>query len=168
MGLKQDVKALRGYGTILGNRVFRPPAILNVVAIYHLFDISGGLVLITSLIGEVVTGPLENVATTIQLSANPDVGAAVVLDDGTLVVQADPVGNLYYIPDVNTTPIRAANAVVGAVDVADVYSPRLKVFVAQTGTIDLEVAAQDNEEGTVSWTLHYIPIDRYANVVVSA
>jgi len=167
MGLKQDVKALRGWATILGKRVYRDPAVPGVQATYHLFTIAGGLVLVTSLIGEVVTGPLENVATTIRLSANPDVGAAVFLDDGTLSVQAAAVGALIYIPDVNTTPLRLANAVVGAVDVADVYSPRLKVFVAQTGTIDVLIAAQDSEEGTWSWTLHYIPIDQYASVVAA-
>jgi len=163
MSVTEDVRALRGWATILGKRVYRDPTILGKTADtpYALFDVAGGLVLVTSIIGEVETGPLEDVGSTIRLSANPDAGAAVHLDSGALVVQADAVGTMYYLPDVNTSPLLAAFAVVGVAT----STPRLREFVTSTGSIDLTVATQDSEEGTVSWTLHYIPIDQYASVV---
>lgn len=164
MSVTEDVRALRGWATILGKRVYRDRAILGKQETYDLFDVAGGLVLVTSIIGYVHV-QLEADVAQIQLRANPDAGAAVNLDDGSLVVNATPAGTMFYLPDVNTTPLRATNAVVGAIDIADVYSPRLKTFVTSTGVIDLIVSAADSETGTVSWTLHYIPIDQYASVV---
>ena len=118
------------------------------------FTISGGRVLITSIIGEVTT-IIQTAANNMKLVANPTTGTSVDMCT-TLNISADEVGCLYGISGNPSDTLIGINA--GLVPAMEG-----KGMILNIGTIDLECSASST--GATKWTLHYVPIDFGASVV---
>ena len=138
-----------------GRIVERALAILPQTTTGALFTIAGGKVLITSIVGEVTT-VIQTQANATKLTANPTTGSSVDMCIA-LDISADEVGCLYGITG---TP---ADALIGTN--AGLTPEMAKGLILNTGTIDLDCAASNT--GAIKWTIHYIPIDKDATIVVA-
>jgi hypothetical protein len=140
---------------LAGVRVDRATAALPQTTQSALFTVTGGRVLVTSIVGEVTTA-IQNQANNTKIVANPTAGTDVDLC-AVLNVAADEVGCLYGITGLFSDALVGANA--GATVV-----PRNPVVVP-VGTIDLSCAASNT--GSVKWSLTYIPLDDGAAVAAA-
>jgi len=141
--------------SVLGTRVTRAAAALPQTTASAIFTISGGIVLVTSIIGKVGT-IIQNQANNTKLVGNPTTGTSVDLC-AVLDIANDEAGTLYTI----TGTLSDALAGTAAGGVAGQATP----IVVQTGTIDLSCAASNT--GTIGWTLSYVPITSGATVVAA-
>lgn len=140
---------------IAGVRVDRATANLPQTATGTLFTVSGGRVMVTSIVGQVTT-VVQAQANAVKLRATPTVGA--VNDMSTTVdINAAAVGSLLAATGL------AGDALVlsagGAVSLL-----RNPILVA-VGNIGLTTAASST--GQVKWSLTYIPYDDGAAVVAA-
>jgi hypothetical protein len=138
-----------------GQRVDRATAALPATAAAAIFNITGGRVCITNIIGEVTT-IIQNKANNTKLTANPTTGSSVDMC-AVLNIAADEVGCLYGITG---TP---ADALIGTN--AGLVPEMAKGQVLNVGTIDLDCA--DTNTGSVKWTVFYVPIDDGATVTAA-
>jgi hypothetical protein len=140
---------------ILGERVDRATATLPQTAAAAIFNVTGGRVAITSIIGQVTT-IIQNQANNTKLTANPTTGTSADIC-AVLSIANDEVGTLYTITGT------LADAMHGAV--AGAAPLQAKPVVVNIGSIDLNCAASNT--GSVKWTVHYIPIDDGAAVTAA-
>ncbi|WP_424891794.1 hypothetical protein [Streptomyces sp. XH2] len=121
-----------------------------------LFTVTGGKVLVTSLVGEVTTA--ITVANTVKLQANPTTGTTKDLCAATDIGTTDtPVGDLLSFQGLTGDSILHGP---GAV-------PTLKQpLVINTGTIE-QVTTGTGPDGAVTWVLTYVPLDDGAAVVAA-
>jgi hypothetical protein len=140
---------------LFGLSVSRAAAALPQTAQSALFTVSGGRILLTSIIGEVTT-VIQTQADNTKLVANPTVGTDVDLC-AVLDITADQVGCLYGITGI------FADALVGANAGATVVPQR--AVVVPVGTIDLSCAASNT--GAVKWVITYVPLDDGASVAAA-
>lgn len=139
----------------LGTKVDRATATLPQTAQGALFTVSGGRVLITSIVGQVTT-VLGATATNASLVANPTTGTDVALC-AVLAVASKEAGTLFGITGLFSDALVGANA--GAT-----VLPRNPVVV-NVGTIDLLTSASNT--GSVKWSITYVPLDDGASVVAA-
>ena len=118
------------------------------------FTISGGRVLVTSILGEVTT-VIQTAANNMKLIANPTTGTSVDMC-ATLDISADEVGCLYGISG------NLSDALIG-INAGLVPAMERRGIILNSGTIDLECSASTT--GATKWTLHYVPIDFGASVI---
>lgn len=138
-----------------GIRVDRATATLPQTAAAAIFNIVGGKVLITGIVGEVTTA-IQNQANNTKLTANPTTGTSVDLC-AVLDIANDEVGCLYGCTGTVSNALVGANAG---------YAPwPTFAFVVNTGTIDLDCAASNT--GSVKWSLFYVPLDDGAYVTAA-
>jgi hypothetical protein len=140
---------------LFGTKVDRATASLPATTQSAIFTVTGGRVLVTSLVGEVTT-VIQNQACNVKITANPTAGTDVDIA-ANLNVQADEVGCLYGITGLFSDALVGANA--GATVV-----PRNPV-VLPVGTLDLVTSATNT--GSVKWSLTYIPLDNGASVAAA-
>jgi len=147
----------------LGKRVDRAAALIPQTATEVLFNIAGGNVLITSLIGE-VTVLIGNVVNTLQLQVNPTAGAAVVMDDGTYNPQAIAVG-IMVTPTGNPADILQAGLSLPGGLAGGLLATGINThgWIAPPGGIELTTTA-NSLTGQMKWKCHYIPLDEGAVV----
>jgi hypothetical protein len=145
-------------GASLGVRVDRATAALPQSATGSIFTVSGGRIVLTSLVGEVTT-VLGAVATTLAVVATPTVGAATTLASATAVT-SDAVGDWLTLPATLGSAL-VHTAVAGAVALP---SLSLGILVA-VGSIQLTASASDT--GSVKWSMTYVPFDDGATVVAA-
>lgn len=145
-----DGKQLRKL--LLGTKVERATAALPQTTQGALFNIEGGRVLLTQIIGEVTT-VIQTQANNTKLVANPDTGTDVDIC-AVLSITADEVGTLYSISGLNSDAMLGINA--GAVPAM------ARPVILAPGSLDLNCAASNT--GSVKWTLFYVPIDDGAYV----
>jgi len=119
-----------------------------------LFNVVGGRVAITQIIGE-VTVVIETQANNTKLTANPTGGSAVDLC-GANNISADAVGTLYGITGTVGNAMVASN---GAL------VPQAAEIIVGEGTIDLDCAAENT--GEIKWTIYYIAMDDGAYVTAA-
>lgn len=131
----------------MGLKVDKATATLPQTTASALFNIYGGRVCVTQILGEVTTA-IQNQANNTKLVANPDVGTSVDMC-AALSIANDEIGCLYGITGV------AADAMIGAN--AGAVPEQAKGVIVNTGTIDLDCAASNT--GSVKWTVLYYPID---------
>lgn len=146
---------------LLGVRVHRATEALPADASAEaLFTITGGRVILTSLVGRVTTA-LQAQANAVKLSYNPT-AAGTTFDLCTAVeTNGDAVGQTYYIAGDVATP--GGLLVGGAVGQANpVFA---KPLLLDAGTIDVDCA--DGGTGSVEWTITYIPYDDGASVAAA-
>jgi hypothetical protein len=140
---------------LFGSKVDRTAAALPQTTQAALFTVTGGRVLVTSIVGEVTT-VIQTQANATKIVSNPTTGTDVDLC-ATLDITADQVGCLYGITGLFSDAMVGANAGAGVV-------PRNAVVVP-VGTIDLSCAASNT--GAVKWLLTYIPLDNGASVTAA-
>lgn len=143
---------------LVGIKVQRATAALPQTATSTLFTISGGKVLITSLVGEVTT-VIQTQADNTKLTFDPtDAGATQDLC-AVLDITADAVGTMYSLTGTVATAMQDALN----------FLPSNKVLaqplVLKPGAILLDCAASNT--GSVKWDLCYIPLDNGASVVAA-
>jgi hypothetical protein len=140
---------------LLGAKVDRATAVLPATTQAAIFTVTGGRVLVTSLVGEVTTA-IQNQACNLKVTANPTTGTDVDIA-ANLNVQADEAGCLYGITGLFSDALVGANAGAGV-------APRNPV-VLPVGTLDLVTSATNT--GSVKWSLTYIPLDNGASVAAA-
>ncbi len=148
-----QLKSLRKL--LKGQKVERPTAGLPATAQEALFNVIGGRVAITQIIGEVTT-VIQTQACNTSLVANPTTGTDVALC-AVLNITADEVGTLYGITGTNADAMLGINA--GSVP------GQLRDVIVAEGTIDLLTAATNT--GEVAWTVFYVPIDDGAYITAA-
>lgn len=116
------------------------------------FTVSGGKVLISDIVGEVVTA-IEAGANNMKLISNPTVGADVDLC-ATVDIDADAAGTMYNITGTLVDAMVASTS--GA------FASQSAPVTVAPGTIDLSCSA--SKTGTIKWTLYYIPLETGAKV----
>lgn len=143
---------------LCGIKVQRATAALPQTAAGALFTVSGGKVLITSLVGEVTT-VIQTQADATKLTFDPtDAGATQDLS-ATLDITADAVGTLYSLTG---TPATAMQDALNFLPSSKVLAQPL---VLKPGSILLDCAASNT--GSVKWDLTYIPLDNGASVAAA-
>lgn len=142
----------------LGLRVDRATAALPQTTDDALFTITGGRILLTSIVGEVTT-VIQTQANNTKLKFNPTATGADQDLCAVLDITADPVGELYTIDGTVGNAMRSdlligLNSLLGAGG-----------MVLSEGDIELDCAASNT--GSVAWTLTYIPLDTGAAVAAA-
>ena len=140
---------------LLGIKVDKASFTLPATATGSLFTVTGGRILLTSIIGEVTT-LVQTQANNTKLISTPTTGTAVdmcvVLD-----ITADEAGCLYGITGVPATALVGTNAGL----TVQMYNYQ----IIPIGTIGLSCAATNT--GATKWSMTYIPIDDGAAVVAA-
>lgn len=142
-------------GIINGVKVDRATATLPQTAAAAIFNIVGGRVCVTEIVGEVTTA-IQNQACNTKLVANPTTGTSVDMC-AVLSIANDEVGCLYGITGT------VADAMVGVN--AGLVPEQAKGIILNVGTIDLDCAASNT--GSVKWTVLYYPIDDGAYITAA-
>lgn len=140
---------------LLGIKVDRAAAGLPQTATGALFTVTGGKVMVTSLIGTVTTA-VQAQANAVKLRATPTVGAVNDLS-GTVDINAAAVGSLLAATGL------AGDALVLSTGggISNLRNP----VIVNTGTIGLNTAASST--GQVAWTLTYVALDDGASVAAA-
>jgi len=139
----------------LGHRLVRPTATLPQTTSAPIFNIVGGKVLMTLIIGRITTvlGAVGNMS----LEENPTVGTletiCAVLAVGTYA-QDDLIG-ITGVPAAAMVP--AASGGIPGMTTAGV--------VLRVGTLDLRLSASST--GSIEWTVFYIPLESGAYMSVA-
>jgi hypothetical protein len=140
---------------VLGVKVDRATATLPQTAAAAIFNVTGGRVAITQVVGEVTTA-IQNQANNTKLTANPDTGTSVDIC-AVLSTANDEVGCLYGISGLNSDAMLGINA--GALPA------QTRAVIVNAGTIDLDCSASNT--GSVKWSIFYYPIDTGAVVTAA-
>lgn len=143
--------------TVLGTQVTRAAALLPQTAQAAIFQVKGGKVLVTSLVGEVVV-VMPATTNTLKVTGNPTAGTDVDWTTATSPASKE-VGSVISLPVTAGGALVVANAGAG-----NAIGPN--GYVAQIGTIDL-VTSGSAATGTVKWTLTYVALDAGATVVAA-
>ena len=138
-------KALMDIG--IGMRVDRATATLPQSTAGALFNVVGGTVAITAIVGEVTT-VIQTQANNTKLTANPTTGTSVDLCT-VLDITAKEVGALFSVSTFVTGALVGGTA--GAALMPD--AP----VVVNIGTIDLDCAASNT--GAIKWSIFYVPLE---------
>ncbi len=141
-----------------GIEVQRATANLPQSAQAALFTISGGRVLLLDFIGKLTA--IAGGSVTIRAVANPTVGADVNLCVA-VDINGDDVGTLYALSGVVTDGWGSSSSGV----LTGAQSMGSAPMVIPIGTIDLLTNA--SRTGKLQWTLHYLPLEAGASVVVA-
>lgn len=139
----------------LGQTTEQPTAVITAVT-RNLFTVSGGRIIVTQILGEITT-VIQNLATNINLQANPTAGTTRQLC-AALNIAAYAVGDLLGITGINTDPMIPPAS-------SGVLEAQTMGVIVQEGTIDLVSDAAPT--GSVQWTLKWIPLDSGAAVVAA-
>jgi hypothetical protein len=139
--------------SLLGVQVNRATATLPQGTLGHIFTVTGGRIVVTSLVGEVTT-IVGATVTTVKVTSTPTVGTAVDLASATAITSLEAGGHI-------TLPLTLGGALVvnnaGAGQI-----PGALGFLVPAGSIDITTSA--NDTGSVKWSLTYIPYDDAATV----
>jgi hypothetical protein len=142
----------------LGIKVDRAAAALPQTATGSIFTVSGGRVVLTSLVGEVTT-VLGATATTLLVVSTPTLGAATTLATATAVTSS-AVGSWF------TLPAALGGALVVTPVGGAVALPSVSLgLLVPLGAVQITTSASDT--GSVKWSVTYIPYDD-AGLVVAA
>jgi hypothetical protein len=136
----------------LGMRVDRATDTLPQSGAEALFNIIGGRVLMTGILGEVTT-IMGAVGNNTSLEANPTTGTTAALC-AVLATENDEVGTLYSISGLKATALYGVDAGGSAMQHIPVALP--------VGSLDLRCAA--NNTGAAKWSIWYLPLDDGAYV----
>lgn len=139
-----------------GILVSRATATLPATALGAIFNITGGRILIRSLIGEVTT-IIQAQACTVKVTSTPTTGSAVDLCAASTSISALEVGGRLALPAAAATAMVTGNA--GAI------LGRLAEWVVGIGSLGITTSATNT--GSVKWDLIYVPIDTGATVVAA-
>lgn len=143
-----------------GVKVSRATATLPQSTAGTLFTVTGGRVILTSILGEVTT-VIQTQANATKLQSVPTTGTTVDLSATKDITALEVGGFLSLTPDLDATPFSVAlqqqNA--GATTL-----PALGIVIP-VGAIKLNCAASNT--GSIKWDLTYIPLDDGASVAAA-
>ncbi len=149
--------------SVLGNVVRKSAAILPATGLQNLFTISGGLVLVTALFGQVTT-VFDGTVNSLNVVHDPDVGAVGDLNAAT-VCTSDIAGTLYTVVGVQAalmgTQTEGGTQVPTHVMAKNVFGDG---FILPSGVVKLQTTGTDTT-GATKWYMTYVPIDAAARVV---
>lgn len=139
-----------------GLQVLKTAQALPQTATATLFTVTGGRVIVTSLIGTVSTA-IQNQACTLALGTVPTVGTAssTGIATATSIINLE-AGTHLYLPTAKGALTVNANAGAAA------QLPAGSAYVVSAGTISWTTSASNT--GAISWALTYIPLDDGAAV----
>lgn len=140
---------------LLGIKVDKASFTLPASTSGALFTVTGGRILLTSILGEVTT-IIQTQANATKLISTPTVGTAVDMC-ATLDITADEIGCLYGITGVPATAMVGTNAGL----TVQMYNYQ----IIPVGTINLNTAATNT--GATKWSMTYIPLDDGATVAAA-
>ena len=144
-------------GAGLGYKVDRVTSNLPASTDLTLFTVSGGRIIVTSILGEVTT-IIQAQACAVKLKSVPTTGTAKDIS-GTFDINAMEVGGLLSLDGTAlSTALSGTNA--GAA----LATKAVGIFVP-IGSIKLNTAATNT--GQVKWSITYIPYDDLATVVAA-
>lgn len=140
----------------LGIKVEEPAAVLPATGTQHIFNVNGGRVLVTGLLGQVTT-VCSGTATTVSIGTTPTVGTTNTtgLCTATAITSLE-VGSLVSLP------LTKGALAVGANGGAGVQITGDGGIVVPAGQIDVVTSATNT--GAFKWTIFYVPIDDGANI----
>ena len=141
--------------TCLGRKIDRATGAIPQTATGAIFNITGGRIVVTSIVGTVTT-PIGAVSTLTKLRATPTVGAVNDLS-GTVDINAAAAGSLLAPTGL------AADALVLSTG-GGVSGQRNPIIVAP-GSIGVNTAASTT--GAIQWTITYVPLDDGAIVTAA-
>lgn len=145
----------------LGRKVNKASEILPASGLQTLFTVSGGRVLVTSLIGE-VTVVFDGTANSLNVVHDPTVGAVGDLNAAT-VCTSDAAGTLYTVTGVQAalmgTQKEGGTEVPTHVVAVGPFTP----FILPAGVTQLQTTATDTT-GATKWSMTYVPYDDGASV----
>lgn len=150
----------------LGTRVEKTSFTLPQTASTAIFTVTGGKVLITSLVG-IVTTVLGATATSLNITYTPSGGANADLSAAT-VCTSDAVGTYYTITGVAADLLSAQK--VGGTEVPSVtYAPTPNFMTGglTVGAGQMFLKSSANNTGATAWVLTYVPLDNGAAVVAA-
>lgn len=143
---------------MLGAVLRRDTELIPQSAQYALFNIVGGKVLMTSIVGRVTTA--IGGAGTIKLIANPTASTAGDTDlCGAVDMNASTEGDLFSITGLPGTNLLVSQK--GSVQTMDYKGVAMTV-----GTLDFH-AADNSATGKVRWVVTYVPLDDGAEMTVA-
>lgn len=140
-----------------------------------LFTITGGLVAVTQLVGEVTTAIPNTASLTIKLQATPSGGSAGDLCGATTITN-DAIGTLYGLTSLVPTDLLSVASVssIGGTPVAASEAPSVtfvgglwRPAILRAGSIGVLVSNHTVTPGVVKWHLTYLPIEPNAAVVAA-
>jgi hypothetical protein len=140
-----------------GAQVLKAAQALPQTATATLFTVTGGRVIVTSLVGTVSTA-IQNQACSLSLGTVPTTGTASAtgLTTAVTTIANLEVGTHLYLPAAKGALVANANA--GAA--AQLFAG--SAYVVSAGTISWTTSASNT--GAISWALTYIPLDDGAAV----
>ena len=138
----------------LGSKVDRATSTLPATGDLSLFTVSGGRVVVTSMVGEVTT-VIQAQANAVKLKSVPTTGTAKDIS-GTLDINGFEVGALI------TLDGTALSTALSGTNAGAALATRGGGIVIPIGAIKLNTAATNT--GAVKWSLTYIPYDEGATV----
>lgn len=140
----------------LGINVSRATSALPATAALNIFTVSGGRILLVSLIGEVTT-IIQAQACTIKVTSTPTTGTAVDLSAVSASLSGLEVGGKLTLPAAAATALVSGNAggVIG----------KQASWVIPVGNISYTTSATNT--GAIKWDLTYVPLDVGAQVVAA-
>jgi hypothetical protein len=139
---------------LLGQKVDRATATLPQTATGHLFQVTGGRVLVTGLVGE-VTVATGATATLAKITSTPTTGTAVDLTSTTAITSKE-IGAQCTLPATSGSALVVKNGGAGG------QLPGHNPYIVPIGYIDLITDASDT--GSVKWSVTYIPLDNNASL----
>lgn len=139
---------------LLGTKVDRATATLPQTATGHLFQVAGGRILVTGLLGE-VTVATGATATNAKITSTPTTGTAVDLAANAAVTSKE-VGAQFTLAAATGSALVVKNGGGGG------QLPGHNPYIVPIGFIDLITDASDT--GSVKWSLTYVPLDDNATV----
>lgn len=146
---------------LLGRQVDRPTATLPQSTDQAIFSVTGGRVLLTSLVGQVTTAIGAGTTPDLKIKYNPTATGSDFDLCTAVSIASDAVGQAYYIAG-NVASVGAL-LVGGAVGQANpVFSQPLLVPAG-----DIEIDMDESVTGSVRWTVTYIPYDNGASVAAA-
>ena len=157
--MSQSMKGSAYRAQALGLTVTRATATTGLTgATGTLFTVSGGRIVLTSMVGEltIATGATASVA---KLLSTPTTGSAVDLTSTTSVASKE-VGAKLTLPATLGGALAVNNA--GAAPLAVGTG-----FVIAIGSIQLNTSADPTGGGSAKWTLTYFPLDDAATVAAA-
>lgn len=141
----------------LGQYVDRATATLPQTASGNIFTVTGGAVILTSLVGRVTTA-IGGTATNLKVTYTPTVGSASDIA-ANVAVTSKPVGTALTLPGtLGSALVAGATGAYGPV-----AAPGLLILPAGTMSITTDASTT----GSVRWTLTYVPFDAGAAVAAA-
>lgn len=148
---------------VLGTVIRKSSAILPATGLQNLFTITGGMVYVTALFGQ-VTVVFDGTVNSLNVVHDPDVGAVGDLAAAT-VCTSDIAGTMYTVAGIQAALLGTQKE--GGTEVPThvlAKGPICGGFILPAGVTKLQTTATDTT-GATKWWMAYVPLDAGAAVV---